>query len=86
MYEIIESNEANKKNNNNITSYIPVYLGTEDNYFIKSILIIFFIYILLKFIVGIFRMVFIPKGYNKYALEIFNQKENLGSIDEEEQV
>ena len=86
MYEIIESNEANKKNNSNITSYIPIYLRTEDNYFIKSILIIFFIYILLKFIVGIFRMVFIPKGYNKYALEILNQKENLGSIDEEEQI
>ena len=27
-------------------------------------------------------MVFIPKGYDKYALDLINQKENLGSIDE----
>ena len=31
-------------------------------------------------------MVFIPKGYNKYALDLLNQKEDLGSIDEEEKI
>lgn len=54
--------------------------------FIKYIIIAFLLYIILKIIIGILRMVFIPKGYNKYALDLLSERENFGSIDEEEQM
>ena len=86
MFEIIESSEYFEEQHKN-SSYILTYLKTEDfNYIFDIMRIIFFAYILLKITAGIFRMVFIPKGYNKYALDLLNQKEDLGSIDEEEKI
>ena len=89
MFELIESNRSKdnkEETNNNTTSYKLINLRTEDDDYIIALMIIFIVYIFIKIIAGILRMIFIPKGYNKYALEIFNQKENLGSIDEEEQI
>ena len=84
-FEIIESSK-NIEEQKIKSSYRITYLKTEGFKYTSYIMSIFFIYIILKIIAGIFRMVFIPKGYNKYALDLLNQKEDLGIIDEEEKI
>ena len=86
--EIIESGKENNssKNSNNNNTLILTSEKLEGSNYIKILLIIYSAYLVIKIILGIFRMVFIPKGYNKYALELLNQKQNIGSIDQEEQI
>ena len=87
--EIIESykeDNPQKENSSYNNTHILTYEKIEEFSYVNILLIIYSFYLVIKIILGIFRMVFIPKGYNKYALELLNQKQNIGSIDQEEQI
>ena len=78
----INNNEEDEAYNNKRNLYLDDDLETKN--FKKALLFVILTIIILKIIGGIVRIIFIPKGYDKYVAEIINQsnKENNDDIDE----
>ena len=67
--------------NNNETSNIEIYFEDEEIYennkIFKTFVWIFIVYVLIKILVGVIRIIYIPKGYDIYAAKILNEKGKL---------
>ena len=81
---IVADNKTNYNYDlNNIVDYFETETSEESNYKI-TILYIFACYVFIKVIVGLLRLLFIPKGYDKYVFETFGEEGKSDNIDQEE--
>ena len=81
---IVADNKTNYNYDlNNIVDYFETETSEESNYKI-AILYIFACYVFIKVIVGLLRLLFIPKGYDKYVFETFGEDGKSDNIDQEE--
>jgi hypothetical protein len=78
-------NKANddSKNDNDIVEFIEDF--NFSGKYKYTIIICFLLYILLKIVVGIFRLIILPKGYDKYVAKSLQEEGKLENIDREEQ-
>ena len=73
----------NTENTNDIVEFIEDF--NFSGKYKYTIIICFLLYILLKIVVGIFRLIILPKGYDKYVAKSLQEEGKLENIDREEQ-
>ena len=77
------SNKTNDDLNENIVHYFDINNKPQSEYK-KNIIIIFFIYIAIKLLIGYARLIILPKGYDKHVAENLQKHGKLENIDLEE--
>ena len=94
LVTFIENGKPDNDTNNNANNTPPN--GTENSIKVyddsnlptykskKAFLIILLVWGCIKILAGIIRIIFIPKGYDKYVAEKMNQSNNVENIDIEE--
>lgn len=81
-YIAINNDQTSSQSSNNIIDFQPDQgVPNEISY---NIIIILLIYIILKLIVGLFRLILIPKGYDKYVAGLLQEQGKFDNIDIDE--
>ena len=82
LVDVIKTLTDNKDDGGDILIF-EEYEENKNSY--KGVIIlIFLVYIILKISLGIVRLIFIPKGYDKYVAELLQNEGKLDNIDIEE--
>ena len=84
----MDSNDSNITNGINSTNNSNIYIEEEDisnTNATKVIIILIICYLILKIIAGFIRLIYIPKGYEKYASKIMRKNEEKPPLEDAEE-